>query len=269
MPAKVDIKGCRFGSLVVIREDATRTSDGKVRWECRCDCGAIHVAAGRELRLGKTTRCRACRAERYSRTGADAVRATHGRCGTPEYTTRLNIIQRCTNPNNTHWESYGGRGIKVCQRWLDSFQAFYDDMGPRPSAEHSIERLDNDGDYCPENCIWATEDIQARNKRTNVRVNVNGKSMVLADAAAASGLPAQVAYDRRHQGWADNDLLKPIGSSQRGLRMITHNGRTRCVADWAKETGIPYSALMKRLGAGWSIADALTRPLSRLGGLEP
>ena len=95
----------------------------------------------------------------------------------PEYAVWAVMIQRCTNPDNKAYGRYGGRGISVCDRWEYSFINFYDDMGARPNKEHSIERLDNDSNYCPENCCWATATIQATNKRKRVD-NKSGKTGV-------------------------------------------------------------------------------------------
>lgn len=108
---------------------------------------------------------------------------------------------RCRNPNNPRWHQYGGRGIKVCDRW-ESFEAFYEDVGPRPTPEHSLDRIDNDGDYAPENCRWATRDEQNTNKRCNVRVPYNGAHLTIAELSKEVGVPYALLHKRIWRGWS-------------------------------------------------------------------
>lgn len=135
---------------------------------------------------------------------------------TREYRTWINMKSRCYTPTSTGYKDYGGRGIKVCERWLHSFGAFLEDMGPRPSPEHSIDRIDCDGDYEPSNCRWATRTEQARNFRANRIVEAFGRSMTLAEAAEQSGLPYNTVLYRLKRGWTlDQALTLP---QQQGAR---------------------------------------------------
>ncbi len=106
------------------------------------------------------------------------------------------MIQRCTNPNVERYPSYGGRGIKICERWLNSFENFFEDMGERPSKDHSIDRIENDGDYNKDNCRWGTEEMQVRNKSTNRWLEYNGEKMILEDWARkwSVGSPAILGH---------------------------------------------------------------------------
>lgn len=131
---------------------------------------------------------------RYTR-GADGKRRR-----TPEYAAWADMIQRCTNPRNHAWDRYGGRGIRVCERWLESFDVFAADMGPRPPGG-SIERVDVDGDYEPSNCVWADEVTQQRNRRDNRRVTIYGETMCLAAWAERAGLPRRTLSARLNNGW--------------------------------------------------------------------
>lgn len=114
--------------------------------------------------------------------------------------------ERCASPNNHAYARYGGRGIKVCERWRNSFAAFRDDMGPRPDR-HSIDRIDNDGDYCPENCIWADYKTQGRNKRSNRSITHNGETKLLVEWAEESGVGIKALWRRLELGWKFEDAI--------------------------------------------------------------
>ena len=153
----IDLTGQRFERLTVIE----RRQHGKVaRWLCLCDCGAAKEFAHGNLRNGTSRSCGCLR--------ADALRAsktTHGQRGEPEYAVWGTMKRRCHSPACADFKYYGARGISVCDRWRASFEAFIADMGKRPSDKHSIERVNNDGNYEPSNCVWATVAEQAKNRR--------------------------------------------------------------------------------------------------------
>jgi len=110
--------------------------------------------------------------------------------------------ERCLNSSLPNYKYYGARGIRVCDRWLHSFEKFFEDMGPRPSPRHTIERRDNDGDYTPENCYWATWSQQARNRRNNRVVTFNGDTKILSEWADAAGIPVNTLHNRLSRGWS-------------------------------------------------------------------
>lgn len=134
----------------------------------------------------------------------------HGLSQSPTYKAWINMHTRCSNQSTPYYKNYGGRGISVCERWL-SFNSFLSDMGERPDG-HTLERLDNDGDYSPENCRWATWDRQSRNKRSARMVTVFGSSMNLKDACDGALMSQNTVRYRIEHGWdVNNALFVPAG----------------------------------------------------------
>lgn len=135
----------------------------------------------------------------------------------PEYAALRDAVQRCTNPNNHAFDRYGGRGIRVCRRWSgpNGFDYFYADMGPRPEG-HSLDRIDNDGDYEPDNCRWTTTSRQNRNTRVNKRITVDGETMCVTAWAERTGLGRTTINNRLRAGWSPDDAVKtPPGGRPR------------------------------------------------------
>lgn len=191
----VDITGQRFGRLVVVGRAGTN-ADRKATWRCRCDCGNDIVVCGKDMRVGDTNSCGCLAAEKFG-----AVITKHGGVSTPEYRVYSHMIGRCSNPGDTAFRNYGGRGISVCDRWRESFAHFLADMGPRPSPAHSIDRIDNDGHYEPSNCRWALMQEQARNKQNTVYLEHDGRRLPLPAWAEMAGLPPNVLRSRIRNGW--------------------------------------------------------------------
>lgn len=160
----IDLVGRKFGRLTVVALVGFRERDSKLIWSCDCECGERVDVVGAQLRRGQTQSCGCLMIERTR-----AVNTTHGCKGTRIYRIWHGMLDRVRNKNCKDYHRYGGRGIRVCERWL-SFENFLADMGYPPSESHSIDRENNDGDYCRENCRWATAKQQANNRRRPSRV---------------------------------------------------------------------------------------------------
>jgi hypothetical protein len=165
----VDLTGQRFGRLVVTGRNYESVSRYAM-WNFTCDCGGAGITRTSSLNNGHTKSCGCIQKESAS----SFAKATHGLRGSSEYRIWSLIKDRCLNSKTKAFRYYGGRGITVCDRWKDSFENFIEDMGPRPSPKHSIDRTNNDGNYEPGNCRWATRVQQMNNKRSNVNITFNG-----------------------------------------------------------------------------------------------
>jgi hypothetical protein len=203
---KTDLTGQRFGRLLVLREAPRLGQRGsreywRRRWVCRCDCGTEWITTMDNLHAGDTASC-GC----WKREDLGNRRRTHGRTYSTEYHVWASMKQRCTNPHAEHYEDYGGRGITICAEWLDSFEKFLADMGPRPSPYFTLDRRDNDGPYTKDNCRWATRNEQANNRRERragmMLVTHDNRTQTLAAWAREKGLNKHTLYCRLHRGWS-------------------------------------------------------------------
>lgn len=196
-----DLTGRRFNRLIVV-EFSHLNPNRNSYWRCRCDCGTERIVCGARLKNGTT---RSCGCLQREVTGARVK--THGNSAAPEYRVWNGLIDRCENPNNNSYHRYGGRGITVCPRWRESFEAFYADMGPRPSPRHQLDRKDNEKGYEPGNCRWATKAVQANNTRSNRRLTVRGETKTLAEWASVTGHPQRRVWARLRLGWSPERAL--------------------------------------------------------------
>jgi len=182
MPNILDVVGKRFGRLVVLQR-ASAIGSKNVMWLCQCDCG--ETTTGAAANLGKTKFSCGCLQKEVARKSMSGNRLArtglHGKSHYPEWGVWSRMKDRCYNTNNEKYHRYGGRGITVCDRWLNSFEDFLDDMGRRPSKRYSIDRIDNDGNYEKSNCRWTTMAIQRRNNSTIHWVTINGTKLCLKD----------------------------------------------------------------------------------------
>lgn len=195
----IDLRNKRFGRLLVI--ELSDSINGRIAWKCLCDCGNETVVKSTNLLVGKTRSCGCLNTERITKHGLSRTRVYHIWNG---------IKSRCLNPNNTRYADYGGRGIKICDRWLD-FNKFYEDVSPSYIDGYSIDRYPNiNGDYEPTNFRWATNKEQSRNQRRNRVLTIDGESKAVAEWAEISNNSISAIYTRLHRGWSDYDaVFKP------------------------------------------------------------
>lgn len=195
---KLDLKGKRFGRLVAL-EEVGRSSEGQVLWKCQCDCGNTSLVRATALRSGHIRSCGCASQEAVTKHGMSKTRLHRIWCL---------ITDRCENPHNGSWDNYGGRGIKVCSEWRNSFEAFRDwSLANGYQDDLSIDRINNDGDYEPNNCRWATVKEQSRNRRSNVILTYNGESHCMVEWAEILKVPRQRLANRYRRGWSTQEIL--------------------------------------------------------------
>jgi len=191
--------GHKFGKLTVLQLCGAN-GKGLNEFLFLCECGTQKVMTGERVFFGHTKSC-GCIMKGYKGT----KRTYHGLTGTKIYRTWRNMISRCDRPNRKDYANYGGRGIKVCERWY-VLEHFLQDMG-EPEEGFSIDRIDVNGNYCPENCRWATNKFQVRNRRTTLMLSYNGIDMALADWAEKVNLPYTTLFSRYKRGWPVHRIL--------------------------------------------------------------
>lgn len=191
--------GQRHGKWTVLELPSEKSQHPKIL--CHCDCGKDKLVDARSVLLGMSKNCGCVKGKK----AAERLHK-HGRTDTTEHVIWLNMRYRCCKPDHKAYKWYGARGIKVCDRWLDSFENFYADMGPRPEGL-SLDRIDVNGDYEPSNCRWATAKEQARNSRWNRMVTIGGETKCIAAWMEHFGLSKSTYESRRRYGWPEEKAL--------------------------------------------------------------
>jgi hypothetical protein len=207
-----DITGKVFGKLTVICRTNRKNSQGtRIYWLCRCECGKETEVHRGKLSQGHTTSC-GCVQSEWRKRGFRKLWIKHGMSGksrSREFNCWTGMRSRCSDKKNAKYPNYGGRGIKVCERWANSFSNFYEDVGPSPSARHSIDRIDVNGDYCPENCRWATPAQQADNKTNTIRLTCDGVTRTATEWARIFGVSRMTIIARiKKYGWDTDKAIK-------------------------------------------------------------
>ena len=183
----------------------------------------------------------------------------HGMYGTPEYRSWQHMKSRCFNPNHKNYLDYGGRGIKVCDLWLN-FENFLADMGLKPTAKYSIDRIDNDGDYCPDNCKWSTQKEQSNNRRSNRFITIKNETLTMAQWAEKMGIDKQLIFRRLSYKWSEFDaVMTPVHT----VKLITIDFTTLKIVEWENKMGFKRMTIQNRLNRGWSEFDAVMTPIKQ------
>lgn len=208
-PAVASI-GKRYGRCLVL-SISHRNKDSIAFVNIQCDCGNTKKIRLISLRNGSTVSCGCYHLERQK-----TQRLTHGKSDTNEYHVWAGMLDRCRNVNNIKYKDYGGRGVTVCERWTNSFPAFLYDMGVRPTDGHTIDRINNDGNYDPSNCRWATRLEQNRNTRANIRATYMGEEKTLIEWAEIAGLKLKTLHSRLGYGWSmERAMTEPVNTNFR------------------------------------------------------
>lgn len=191
MSRLIDMTGKKVGKWTVLRYL------GDSYWLCRCECGNEKPVVAYSLRSGKSNGCNKC------------FRIKHGGSRSPEYHIWIDMKQRCLNPNEPNYKHYGARGVKVCQRWQNKFENFLEDMGRRPGPKMQIDRIDVNGDYCPENCRWVTSKENTRNQTNNRFFTINGERKCLAEWCEIYNKTYCCVEARLSRGW---DIVRALST---------------------------------------------------------
>lgn len=203
-----DLIGEKFGEWVV--ESYSHKTLGKHYWICRCSCGARFKVYSYSLVSGRSSMCIKC-----SNSGSNNGRFSHGETQTRLHYIWRGILASCSQTTNRQFPNYGGRGIKVCQRWRNSFTSFKEDMGPRPSPNHSVDRIDNEKGYNPKNCRWATRQEQNQNTRANHYLELNGVRLCITEWGRRTGIGrGTIAARVGHLNWS---IEKALTTPLRGM----------------------------------------------------
>lgn len=262
----VDLTGEIIGRLLVIEEIKGYKDKSNVYWKCKCDCGNTTYVLSSNL-IGGTTKSCGClknemARERFkthgdSRPGADLFRLYSIWCG---------IKQRCNNTHNHAYKYYGGSGISVCKEWEDDYVSFREwSLANGYSDDMTIDRIDCNGDYSPENCRWVDMSVQNNNKDNIRRYEYNGESHTITEWSDITGISFTTLYGRIvHRNWSiERALTAPVRTQHyNNVNDIEYNGVTHSLREWSNILGINYSTLHWRLfEKGDSVEEALTAPI--------
>jgi len=193
--------GLKFNRLLVLEEGPH--AHNRVAWICLCDCGNITLVSSSNLKKTKSCGCAASEAT----TKRNKSNATHGMSHTVEHAAWQRMINRCYYKNDASYNHYGGRGISVCDKWINSFESFFRDMGLRPSPKHSLDRINTNGNYTSENCKWSTIDEQNNNKTNNRFITAFGKHMTISQWSRETGIHIATITGRLNRGWNEQDAI--------------------------------------------------------------
>lgn len=254
MSKRVEMIGRRFGRLVVVALSEKRGNRGQLKFDCVCDCGGRTTVMGEDLRRNKVVSCGCYQKERAKR-----VNMTHGGCCSGQskrgydklYHTWQGMKDRCFNPSSTEYEKYGGRGITVCDEWKDNYITFRDFMlsigfdPAKPTKEQTIDRIDVNGNYCPENCRLLSLSEQQYNKTNNRLITYNGVTKTATEWAKEFGIKMEMILKRIDE--SDWSVEEALTRPKRATEKFTVDGETHTVREWAEVLKMPWSTLRGKI----------------------
>lgn len=202
----LQLTGQKFGRLLVIKR-ISNNSHGDSRWKCLCDCGNYAFPTGFDLRSGHSKSCGCYQKEQASKSLTNIKKRSKNfhKSKCKAYRIWFGMMVRCYNKNFKFYNYYGGRGIRVCDKWHD-YNAFVQDMG-HPDESMTIDRIDPNGDYCPENCRWATMEVQNKNRRSNIYIIFHNKQICAKEFASLVNIPYYIVRKYYHMGLTDGELI--------------------------------------------------------------
>ena len=208
-----DLTNCKFNKLTVIRLTDKRTTKGDTIWKCQCDCGNITYVSGGHLKSGHTKSC-GCNKARLK--GSKNYFYKHGLYGTRLYKIFFNMKTRCFNSNFTEYNNYGGRGITICKEWSNNFMSFYNWAMENGYKENlTLDRIDTNGNYEPNNCRWITRKKQCNNKRNNVIIEYNNEKHTIQEWCEKLNVKYSTLYTRLRRGWSIEKIFTmPFGKGK-------------------------------------------------------
>jgi hypothetical protein len=210
MGSFIDLTNQKFSRLFV--KERGPNKGRRVQWVCLCDCGKTANVDASKLRNGHTQSCGCLHIERSSEANIKHGQSAYPNKGqsTKEYNTWALMLRRCNKKNSRSYDIYGERGIKVCDEW-SNFKNFFRDMGKAPSPKHSLDRIDVNGNYCPENCRWADAKTQRRNQRNPKLIECRGQKKMPIEWSEISGVSNRAIYARIKRGWSvENAIFTPM-----------------------------------------------------------
>lgn len=244
MPKIIDLTNQVFGRWTVVNLINDDSKDKK--WNCICSCGSSGIISGGSLRSGRSKSCGCLMVELQTVPG----RVINGK-SSPTYNSWSNMIGRCTRPSQPDYESYGGRGISVCDEWKESFTKFREDMGDRPEGK-TIDRIEVNGNYEPGNCQWSTNIEQQNNKTTSVKVPYNGEMLTIKELSLKTNISEGALWSRKQNGVPLEQLVNTPARYNINIerqKVVQDLSKTiKNMSEISRQTGIPLLSVRKYLG---------------------
>lgn len=254
MRKAMDLKNQRFGRAIVLKR--VENKGRYVRWLCKCDCGNEFVALTQHLRNGSVKSC-GCLLKEIAGQKFIKLNTKHGKHKTRLYKIWAAIKGRCFNKNNLAYKNYGGRGITICDEWINNYPAFEiwaNENGYNDTL--TIDRIDVNGNYEPSNCRWATRQEQQNNRRACRYITYNGKTKTIAEWARILNIPANRIWHRLDRGWS---IKQALSTKKREARLIEYQGKKRTIKEWATVLKISVDTIRARIRMGWPIELVLSQ----------